>query len=136
MNIQKHVEAKKMTGDTPAVRARQRIEQKIALTAVKQLLAEGYLLGVNDGEETTVHHSRDASAIEAALFTTDEDYIYVYIDADQDDPLNVMPVDLRPDYWVRLVYGNDGWDVISDYSVALEIHLSEAHALATHYETY
>jgi hypothetical protein len=129
MNIQKHVEAKKMTGDTPAVRARQRIEQKIALTAVKQLLAEGYLLGVNDGEETTVHHSRDASAIEAALFTTDEDYIYVYID-DED------PIDLRPDYWVRLVYGNDGWDVISDYSVTLEKHLSEAHALATHYETY
>jgi hypothetical protein len=84
---------------------------------------------VNDGEETTVHHSRDASAIEAALFTTDEDYIYVYID-DED------PIDLRPDYWVRLVYGNDGWDVISDYSVTLEKHLSEAHALATHYETY
>ena len=125
--IQTHVNAKKMTGDTPAVRARQRIEQKIALTAVEQLLAAGYLLGVNDGEETTVHHSRDAKAIEAALFTTDEDYIYVYLKDDKD---------VRPDFWVRLVYGNDGYDVISDYSVAIEHGLTEAHALAAFYEAY
>jgi len=75
---------------------------------------------VNDGEEITVHHSRDINAIKAALFTTDDDYLFAYQDADQDDPLNVEQGSKndRPDAWVRLIYGNDGWDVISDYCPA------------------
>jgi hypothetical protein len=28
--------------------------------------------------------------------------------------------DNGPTLWVRFVYGNDGWDVINDYSMALE----------------
>ena len=34
------------------------------------------------------------------------------------------------DHFVYLVYGNDGWDVISDYSVKLETELACANALA------
>ena len=105
--------ALKLTGDDPAVKARQRIEQTIALVAAQALLDAGYLLGVNNGEEITIHHSRDIAKIQAALFTTDEDYLYVYVKG-------TNPKDTRPDYWVRFVYGNDGWDVISDYSVHLE----------------
>jgi hypothetical protein len=122
-SIKNHVARKKMTGSTGTVQARQRIEQEIALTVVDELLKDGYLLGVNDGEETTVHHSRNRGDIENALFTTDEDWLLVYYeDADQDDPLNVVTgtEDDKADWWVRLVYGNDGWDVISDYSTALE----------------
>jgi hypothetical protein len=116
-----------LTGSTGAVKARQRIEQTIALVTAQALLDAGFLLGVNDGEETTVHHSRDIDAIKAALFTTDEDYLYVYQDADQDDPLNVEPgtSEDRPDYMVRLVYGNDGWDVINDYNCYLEPFIGE-----------
>ena len=64
--------------------------------------------------------SRSIDKVQEALFTTDEDYLYVYIDRDQDDPLNVER-DPRPDYWIRFVYGNDGWDVISDYSSAKDL---------------
>lgn len=121
-SIKNHVARKKMTGSTGTVQVRQRIEQEIALTVVDELLKAGYLLGVNDGEETTVHYSRNRGDIENALFTTDEDWLLVYEDADQDDPLNVVTgtEDDKADWWVRLVYGNDGWDVISDYSPALE----------------
>ena len=98
----------KLTGNSAAVKARQRVEQTIALTAAQVLLDAGFSLGVNDGEEITIHHSRNIEDIKDALFTTDEDYLYVYrAKGDRKDT--------RPDGWVRLVYGNDGWDVISDY---------------------
>ena len=98
----------KLTGDSAAVKARQRVEQTIALTAAQVLLDAGFSLGVNDGEEITIHHSRNIEDIKDALFTTDEDYLYVYrAKGDRKDT--------RPDGWVRLVYGNDGWDVISGY---------------------
>lgn len=100
-----------LTGDTAAVKARQRVEQTIALTAAQVLLDAGFSLGVDDGEEVTLQFSRDIEAVKKALFTTDEDYLYVYR-ADR----NPRALEKRPDGWVRLVYGNDGWDVISDYS--------------------
>ena len=100
-----------LTGDTGAVKARQRVEQTIALTAAQVLLDAGFSLGVEDGEEVTLQFSRDIEAVKKALFTTDEDYLYVYHAG-----RNPRALEKRPDGWVRLVYGNDGWDVISDYS--------------------
>ena len=110
----------KLTGENGRVKARQRIEQTIALVTAQVLLDAGFLLGVNDGEEVTLKWSRSIYKVQEALFTTDEDYLYVYIDRDQDDPLNVER-DPRPDYWIRFVYGNDGLDVISDYSSAKDL---------------
>jgi hypothetical protein len=110
-----------------SVKMRQKVEREIAEATVDALLKAGYLLGVNDGEETTLHHSRSKDAVLAHMFTTDEDWLLVYEDADQDDPLNVEPgtADDKADWWVRFVYGNDGWDVISDYCTALEDVIGE-----------
>lgn len=120
----------KFTGYSPSVRRRQRTEQTIALAVAIALLDAGYLLGVNDGEETTLKHSHDIKAVQKALFTTDEDWLLVYEDADQDDPLNVAANDSnRSDWWVRLVYGNDGYDVVSDYCVALEDVIGDGTAI-------
>ena len=102
----------KLTGSTIAVRNRQRIEQEIARAAVVTLLDAGFSLGVNDGEEIVLHHSTDVKAILNALFNTDGDYLYVY----DMKALDYSLKDETPDYWVRFVYGNDGWDVMSDYS--------------------
>lgn len=101
-----------------SVKMRQMVEREIADQVVDSLLEAGYLLGVNDGEEITIHHSTDAAKIKAALMTTDEDYIFVYVKGDD-------PKDTRPQYWVRLVYGNDGWDVINDYTVHLDPVIGE-----------
>jgi hypothetical protein len=35
--------------------------------------------------------------------------------------------------WVRFVYGNDGWDVVSDYTTNLEPHMKNADKLADYY---
>lgn len=83
------------------------IERKIAAKCVKAFLSAGYLLGVNDGEETTVKRSRSFKQIMAALGTTDEDYLLVYSANEPGLP--------RLGY-VYFVYGNSGYDLISDYS--------------------
>jgi hypothetical protein len=104
-----------------AVVKRQKVEKAICTKVVDVLLAAGYSLGVNDGDDITIHHSTDRKAILKALFTTDEDYLYIY---EQDSNVE----DIRwPDYWVRFVYGNDGWDVISDYcgATALDPYLGD-----------
>jgi hypothetical protein len=91
----------------PAIQARIRTEQRIAEQTVDALLAAGYTLGVYDGEEMTVENSNDKQAILGAMFSTDEDYLYAFVNASRWG-------------WVRFVYGNDGWDVICDYTVNLE----------------
>lgn len=95
---------------SPAVEKRQKMERRICMAVVDALLAAGYSLGVYDGEERTITFSKDRAAIRKALFTTDEDWLLVY-----DRPAEK---DTTPNMWVRFVYGNDGWDVVCDYSHA------------------
>ncbi len=96
------------------VEQRKSIEKQVAERLVTGLLAVGYYIRVHDGEEwVTLQHTHSKSEIMKSLFSTDEDEINVY----------------RLDYPTRLyvfigsvslVYGNDGWDVITDYSTSLE----------------
>jgi hypothetical protein len=81
-----------------------RIEGRICAALVDALLAKDCTVSVNDGEEWVVKRSTDKGTIINALFSTDEDRI-VARDADGT---------LRGSWY--LVYGNDGYDVISDYS--------------------
>jgi hypothetical protein len=105
----------KLTGDTNAVRNRQKVEQTIARAVVDALLAADFVLGVNDGgDEPVITGSSDKAAILEALFNTDEDYL-----------LAKKRDDSHFKGWVRFVYGNDGWDVISDYTVNLEPWIGE-----------
>jgi len=121
----------KLTGNTAGVRRRQQVEQKIARAVVDTLLAADFALGVYNGEEVVIHHSRDRAAILAALFDTDEDYLNVYTKGPQQKWEEVDTTDDSPDHWVRFVYGNDGWDVISDYCSAalLDQYIGEGTAV-------
>lgn len=80
------------------------MERRIAFKIVELALADGHTVSVSDGEEFTVKRSRDKEALRAALFTTDEDLIVVRNAAG--DKLG----------WFQMIYGNDGYDVVSDYS--------------------
>ena len=80
------------------------VEKLIAKQCIVDLLAAGCKITVFDGEETTLVDSTDAAAILSAMFTTDEDYLHT----------------TGPIGWVRFIYGNDGWDVINDYTTNLE----------------
>lgn len=117
-----------------SVKMRQKVEREIATQVITDLLAAGYSLGVNDGEECTIKHSTDKAAILKAMFTTDEDWLLVY---EPEDMTKAQMEDESTNYgaswWVRFIYGNDGWDVVSDYCVALEEHMVNANKLADEY---
>lgn len=88
---------------------RQEIEQRIVRRTIKTLLDGGYSLGVNDGEETVIEHSTDGESVFKEMFATDQDFLLVYVDGISD-----------PGGYVHFIYGNDGYDVISDLTVNLE----------------
>jgi hypothetical protein len=93
------------------------IEQKIIRRAVIDILGEGYKISVHDGGEYTVNRSIDLNLILNATQTTDSDALVVW---DEDQNIGT----------VTLIYGNDGHDVIADYSVSLEEVLKGASLLA------
>jgi hypothetical protein len=81
-------------------------ERRIASALVRAILDAEYDVGVNDGEETTVASTNNAKKAIDALFTTDEDYILVMSRVTPGTQIG----------WFWFIYGNDGYDVISDYA--------------------
>jgi hypothetical protein len=108
-----------------SVKMRQMVEREIAQQFIKDALAAGYTLEVNDGEENT-YKGTDADAILAAMFTTDEDYLFLYLPA-------LANRSGKADGWVRFIYGNDGWDVICDYTTNLEHLMNNVNAISDKY---
>ena len=104
-------------------------ERDIARKTIAALLAAGYSLSVNDGGETVLRQSKDEGAIFAAMFSTDEDFLFVHA---ADAPAKQRTRDSIG--WVKFVYGDDGWDVLSDYTVNLEAALAPANAAADEWE--
>lgn len=119
------------------VKARQRVERSIARRFILDALRAGYVLSVYDGEEVTLKQSTSAKAILAAMFTVDDEYLLL---SRPDDPQPEVTVGafFRPTIhnvvgWVRFVYGNDGYDVISNYTTNLETIMAGANKLADRY---
>lgn len=107
-------------------RMEQAIERAIARAAVSALIAGGFLVTVFDCEEYTLTDSGDVESILAAVFTTDDDRLYVRKVAAE------TPATHDSEFfgWVWFVYGNSGWDVISDYTTNLESLLEPVNAFA------
>jgi hypothetical protein len=93
------------------------IEQQIIRRAVTDILSNGYRVSVYDGGEYTVNRSTDLNLILNATQTTDSDALVVW---DRDQNIGT----------ITLIYGNDGHDVIADYSLSLEEVLRGANHLA------
>lgn len=66
---------------------------------------------------TSLHRSIDGAKIMSALMATGEDTLHVYSGD-------------RLVGWVKLVYGNDGHDVIHDYTISLENEMRGAECIA------
>lgn len=106
---------------TPEVRRRQRVERAIVQRVVKDALAAGYALDVDDGgDEPAVKGATTLKAAMDALMNTDDDRLILRRGKGRG--------------WVRFVYGNGGWDVISDYTTNLDDLLARANALAERLE--
>jgi hypothetical protein len=98
-----------------------RLEKRIGRRLVRDLLAAGYVITVNNGgDKNEIPYSSDFSTITNAMFATDEEHLLV-AKWGQDD--SGKPY-LDQTSFVFLVYGNDGWDVIADYGTSLEPVLS------------
>ena len=93
------------------------IEQKIIRRAVTDILGKGYKISLYDGGDFTVKRSADLNLILNATQTTDRDMLKVY---EGDELIGT----------IILIYGNDGHDVIADYSLSLEEVLKGASLLA------
>lgn len=109
----------------PAVVKRIRIEKRIVRTVVTEAHRLGYEFIIDNGggldEEIT---TSGVSQTMKEMMATDDDRLYI-----TKDGLSVG--------WVHFVYGNDGWDVISDYTVNLETLgvLDKAQTLAAKLES-
>lgn len=91
------------------VKTRQKIERLIVETLIKDALAAGYAINVNNGGDTEElpKPSTNTDVILKKMFATDEESLIMYKDHFAYG-------------WVSLVYGNDGWDVICNYTTNLE----------------
>lgn len=89
---------------SPELYFRIRAEKRMATALVTASIQRGFTVSVNDGGEWVVKRSTNKAEIMAALFSTDEDQIVI---RDQDG---------NRSGWFQLIYGNDGHDVVSDYS--------------------
>jgi len=101
------------------------IEDQIIKATIKLLLDAGYVLSVNDGEDTTVTRSVNPGLIFAALKTTDEDYLVVH-EAGVTAPLGRT--------WVRFIYRNHDTEVINDYTMNLDVVMDKIIAMINEYE--
>jgi hypothetical protein len=101
---------------------RQEVERKIASALIQEALDAGYHISVNNGgDKDEIQPSTKKDVILNAMFATDEEHLLFY----NEEGKKVG--------WVWFVYGNDGYDVISDYTTNLEHIMTEANKISEHY---
>lgn len=109
--------------------ARIAVERRIVRKVVDDLLAKGYALATDQGDHRfygECNPSRDRAVILHELMQVDEEHLGVF---DAKDATGVERV-CQPFGWIYFVYGNDGYDVISDYTTNLEDQLKDVNAMA------
>lgn len=101
-----------------SIRARAAMERRIVRSLVRELLdrkgTDGtplFDLAVNDGDEE-YERTREEATLLGQLINTDEDRLYVYSRLTRKYAGGVL-----------LVYGNDGWDVMCDWSISLDPYM-------------
>lgn len=115
-----------------------KVERMIARRVILDALQAGYALNVNNGGDS--HElpsvSRDAEAVLAAMFATDDEHLLVYkLVHDPKYPDDRAMDSWKHIGWVYFIYGNgnDGLDVICDHSTNMEAVVAGAMALVNHF---
>ena len=103
-----------------SVKMRQLVERRIARRLIIDGLKAGYTIAVYDGGEVFGPFSSTKDILDK-MFSVDCEHLLFYKDGTRVG-------------WVYFVYGNDGWDVISDYTTNLEHIMAGASALADKYQ--
>lgn len=96
-------------------------EREIVTMTVDALLKIGMKLNTDYGDGPMLKEpTADRTTILGALFLGDEDRLYVH------HPM--------AEGWIYFVYGNSGYDVISDYTINLENELKDVFAFCKEME--
>lgn len=94
---------------TPEIAHRQQIERTIVDTIVREAIRKGYSISGFDGEDDIFQRLTNVDEIMKNVMHVDEETLIFH----------------RPDGtyagFVFLVYGNDGWDAISDHTASEEM---------------
>lgn len=93
---------------TTAVEQRIKLEKRIAKMIVQNAINLGYTISIHDGEETVLRESNSVKSILSNMHATDVDLVSFFKEGNRIGS-------------VTLVYGNDGYDVIADYSWTLYV---------------
>jgi hypothetical protein len=115
------------------VKIRQKIEREIITQFVKDALSAGYRLAVSlergyDVEDMLLGSTDQKKIVDEAM-SGDEAHIFVQpATGPTVEDNSVVSIG-----WVYVVLGNDGYDVISDYTTNLEALLKNADELSDHY---
>lgn len=119
------------TSPDVGIRARIKMERRIVKATVKDLLDAGYLVQASyeRGFDDVMKPSTDLAEVMKNLMVSDEEWLMVYDPSEMDGESHEVHED-RPQAAVTLVYGNDGYDVVSDYYVSLEPAMKKSLALA------
>ncbi len=105
-----------------SVKMRQMVEREIATALIRDGLAAGYFISVNNGgDEDEIKPSRSAEVILGAMFATDDEHLRFFKDG-------------KCVGWVYFIYCNSGWDTISDYSCSLEHIMAGADEVSNKYQ--
>jgi hypothetical protein len=84
---------------------RMRLEKRMTSALIKACLKRGFSVTIDNGEDKPIEKSTSYRAIINEMWQTDEEHVLIY-----DATGKRMG-------WFFLVYGNSGWDLVSDYSV-------------------
>lgn len=99
-----------------SIRSRAAIERAIVRSLLEEFHEQGFTFLVDDGGEERIACRTKTEALDA-LINTDDDQLGIVNDKGQTIG------------WIRLVYGNDGWDVMADWHVGLEVYMPKTLAL-------
>lgn len=99
----------------PAVRGRIRLERLIVRSLVNEFHKQGFSFLVDDGGSEFIPCATPSEALDA-LLNTDQDQLGIVQNGETIG-------------WILLVYGNDGWDVMSDWHTNLDQYMPRTLAL-------
>ena len=110
------------------LKMRLQVEKRIVRAFINAAIKQGYEVAIDNGDNCDMQYevgfTQDASALYHGIFKTDEDRLYVR-----------RKGEVEPFGWLYFIYGNDGWDVLNDYTVNLEPLYAAVSPLIDKYES-
>lgn len=111
---------------------RRAVEKRIAKKTIEVMVDAGYYVWVHDGDAVACDITQDKKLALDAMMSVDEEHLHVC-------KLSDPAASATNKQYTRIgsvffVYGNDGWDVVNDYSIRLEPQMAIVNAYAEEQE--